>query len=105
MKRAKNEFAMGQALFAMSRYRRDRKAPVRSGQVGVRESSNLFRKEDFRRRGHGGAIRNEKNGKRAAPRCRGGHGQPLNRPRPPCGGTPPSATGISTHGHSKVELI
>src|SRR5216683_3555491 len=59
MKRAKNEFAVGQALFAAGRHRCDRKAPVRSGQVGVRESNNLFRKEGFRRRGHRGAIRNE----------------------------------------------
>src|SRR5258708_39297795 len=99
MKRAKNEFAMGQALFAMSRYRRDRKAPVRSGQVGVRESSNLFRKEDFRRRGHGGAIRNEIIGKRTAQRGRGAYGQHLNPGPPQSEDKPPSAAGITIQVH------
>src|SRR5258708_13674460 len=54
MERAKNEFAVGQALFAAARSGRDPKAPVRSGQVGMRESKNLFRKVGFRRRWHRG---------------------------------------------------
>src|SRR6266536_1548840 len=99
MKRAKNEFAVGQALFAAGRRRRDRKAPVRSGQVGMRQPSDLFGKEGLGRCGHGRGVTDEVVGKSTAQRGRVAYGQHPNRRRPQCEDMRPSAAGIAIQVH------